>query len=114
MQQKEKNQLQEYLRRQSRVQDYTTEYENYLSQQTRLTKQLNKLKQKKNDTLVWKSNLRFEEGDNKDEYDVAIFNYPKYKRYILSKDKVNIVEKRLKHEKTYLSFLQEKISKNKY
>lgn len=110
---KTQNQQKEYYSRLLRIEEYTTEYENYQSQQTRINKQLNKLKEKKNDSLVWKSNLKLE-GNDGDEYDVAIFNYPKYKRYILSKDKVNIVEKRLKHEKTYLSFLQQKIRKNKY
>ena len=44
---KTQNQEKEHYNRQLRIQEYTTEYENYLSQQTRITKQLNKLKEKK-------------------------------------------------------------------
>ena len=114
MQRKTQNQEIEYHRRQLRIEKYTTEYDNYLLQQNRLIKQLNKLKETKDDKIVWKDNLRFEEGDNKDEYDVAIFNYPKYKKYNLSRDKLDIVQKRLKNEKNYLNFLKRKINKNKY
>ncbi len=115
MQKKAYNQEIEYYRRNLRIIDYTNKYEHYESQQIRVTKQLRRLKEISDDgSLVWKKNIRFEEGDNINEYDVVIFNYPIYKQYLLSRDKLNIVEKRLKNEKNYLSFLKKKLNKNKY
>ena len=121
MPEKIQNQGKEYLRRQLRINEYILKYENYELQQSRITKQLRKLKETDNNgNLKWKKNLRFkEEEDNVAEYDVAeydvaVFNYPKYKKYVLSRDKLDIVQKRLKNEKNYLSFLKKKIHRNKY
>ena len=109
---KSQNQLNEYAKRKQRVENYEKEYKNFLSQNTRVSKQLNNLLETdKNGNRRWKQSLRLTEGDNKGEYDVAVFNYPVYKRYILSLDKVNIVKNRLKQEKIYMNHLTSKIKK---
>jgi|APSaa5957512493_1039668.scaffolds.fasta_scaffold185344_2 hypothetical protein len=119
MQNKTRNQEIEYYYRQLRIQKYINDYENYLSQQNRITKQLRQLKETDNNgNLKWKKNIRSKKDATAEfdvaEFDVASFNYPTYKKYVLSRDKLDIVEKRLKSEKNYLSFLKRKINKNKY
>jgi len=108
---KSQNQLSEHLKRQNRVKYLTNEHELYTLQCNRVKKQLLKLKVKNTDgELVWKENLK----DENDNYDVVLIKYPKYKRIVLSKDKLRSVEERLKNDCNYLKHLESKIKKNSY
>lgn len=115
IQKKTKNQQEEYNKRLNRVELYATQHEQYLLQISRITKQLKNWKEVNNEgKLVWKENLKFTEGDNVNEYDRICFTYPKPKIYILSRDKLRTIDNRVKHEKQYLNFLEQKLKKNKY
>ena len=112
---KSKNQQNEYEKRQDRIEKYLSEYENYALQNARVTKQLKNWKEINSDgELVWKEKLRFSEGERENEFDNVYFKYPKPKVYKLTKDKLRTIENRLRNEKNYLNFLEQKIKKNKY
>ena len=70
-----------------------------------------RLKEKGDDgQLIWKTNLR----DEEDNHDVVLFHHPKYKRVVLTKDKLKSVEDRLRTDENFLKHLESKIKKNSY
>ena len=108
---KSQNQMSEYLKRLERIKNLKMSHELYRLQCNRVKKQLLKLKEKDDDgKLIWKKNLR----DDEDKYDVVLFHHPKYKRVVLTKDKLKSVEDRLKSDETFLKHLESKIKKNSY
>ncbi len=110
VQKKSQNQLIEHMIRLDRVQSLTNEHELYTLQYNRIKKQLQKLKVKnEKDEVVWDKNLRTEDG-----YEVVLFHHPKYRRVVLTRDKLRSVENRLKHDKQFLTHLASKIKLNRY
>jgi len=108
---KSQNQMSEYLERLKRIENLSNNHELYRLQCNRVRKQLLKLKEKGDDgKLMWKQNLR----DEEDNYDVVLFHHPKYKRVVLTKDKLKSVEDRLRTDETFLKHLKSKIKKNSY